>query len=61
MRGLRAARGLRSARGALFVVPYLPFLVVFGILPMIYALYLAVTNDEGGWVRGPDPTGLGDG
>jgi multiple sugar transport system permease protein len=43
-------RGLRAARGLLFVVPYLPFLVVFGLLPMIYALYLAVTNDAGGWV-----------
>jgi len=42
-------RGLRSARGLAFVLPYLPFLIVFGILPMIYALYLAVTNDAGGW------------
>jgi multiple sugar transport system permease protein len=40
-------RGLRLPRGFLFVVPYLPFLIVFGILPMIYALYLAVTNDAG--------------
>ena len=32
------------------MVPYLPFLVVFGLLPMIYAFYLAVTNDVGGWV-----------
>ena len=31
-------------------MPYLPFLIVFGLLPMIYALYLAVTNDIGGWV-----------
>ena len=43
-------RGLRVPRGALFVAPYLPFLVGFGILPMLYALYLAVTNDTGGWV-----------
>ncbi len=42
-------RGLRSARGFLFVVPYLPFLLVFGVLPMLYALYLAVTTDTGGW------------
>jgi len=42
-------RGLRSARGVLFVVPYLPFLIVFGVLPMLYALYLAVTSDTGGW------------
>jgi multiple sugar transport system permease protein len=43
-------RGLRVPRGLLFVVPYLPFLIVFGILPMIYALYLAVTNGSGAWV-----------
>ena len=42
-------RGLRSARGFLFVVPYLPLLIVFGILPMLYALYLAVTSDTGGF------------
>jgi len=48
-RDLRASRrrDLRASRGALFVVPYLPFLIVFGILPMIYALYLAVTTDAG--------------
>jgi multiple sugar transport system permease protein len=43
-------RGLRVPRGLLFVVPYLPFLIVFGILPMIYAFYLAVTNASGAWV-----------
>jgi len=43
-------RDLRAARGFLFVLPYLPFLVVFGIMPMSYALYLAVTNDTGSWV-----------
>jgi len=42
-------RGLRVPRGLLFVAPYLPFLIVFGILPMIYALYLAVTNRRGGF------------
>ena len=42
-------RGLRTARGWAFVGLYLPFLVTFGILPMIYALYLAVTNGDGGW------------
>jgi multiple sugar transport system permease protein len=31
-------------------VPYLPFLIVFGVLPMIYALYLAVTSGSGAWV-----------
>jgi multiple sugar transport system permease protein len=43
-------RGLRAARGLPFVVPYLPFLVVFGVLPIAYAFYLAVTSDTGGWV-----------
>ena len=32
-----------------FVLPYLPFLIVFGIAPMLYALDLAFTNDSGGW------------
>jgi multiple sugar transport system permease protein len=41
--------GLRSARGLPFVLPYLPFLIVFGIAPMVYALGLAFTNDAGGW------------
>jgi multiple sugar transport system permease protein len=43
-------RDLRAMRGLPFVLPYLPFLVVFGILPMAYALYLAVTSDGGSWV-----------
>jgi multiple sugar transport system permease protein len=32
------------------VLPYLPFLVVFGIAPTIYALDLAFTNAGGGWL-----------
>ena len=43
-------RGPRSLRGLPFVLPYLPFLIVFGIAPTIYALDLAVTDFEGGWV-----------
>jgi multiple sugar transport system permease protein len=35
--------------GPLFLVPYLPFLLVFGILPMIYAVGLAFTDGAGGW------------
>jgi multiple sugar transport system permease protein len=50
MRGLRGLRVPRVPRGFLFVAPYLPFLIVFGILPMIYALYLALTSDTGDWV-----------
>jgi multiple sugar transport system permease protein len=45
----RRGRGLRAARGLPFVLPYLPFLIAFGIAPMIYALDLAVTDVNGGW------------
>jgi multiple sugar transport system permease protein len=52
MRGPRAAwvarmRDPRATRGLPFIVPYLPFLVAFGIGPMIYALDLAFTNANG--------------
>ena len=43
-------RGRRSFRGAAFVLPYLPFLIVFGIAPTLYAVDLAFTNVGGGWV-----------
>ena len=43
------ARGLRGWQGFAFVVPYLPLLIVFGILPMVYAVDLAFTNAAGGW------------
>ncbi|HEY6794094.1 MAG TPA: sugar ABC transporter permease [Kineosporiaceae bacterium] len=43
-------RGLGAARGGTFILPYLPFLIAFGILPVLYALDLAVTNDDGRWV-----------
>ncbi len=45
----RRKRGKHTWPGLLFVGPYLPFLVVFGVLPMIYALGLAFTDDAGGW------------
>jgi multiple sugar transport system permease protein len=32
-----------------FVLPYLPFLIAFGIAPMIYALNLAFTKTDGSW------------
>jgi multiple sugar transport system permease protein len=47
--GATLRRGLRSARGLPFVLPYLPFLVAFGVAPMISALELAFTHDTGGW------------
>jgi multiple sugar transport system permease protein len=43
-------RGPHRLQGLPFVLPYLPFLIVFGIAPTIYALDLAVTNVSGGWV-----------
>jgi multiple sugar transport system permease protein len=43
-------RGRRSFRGAAFVLPYLPFLIVFGIAPTLYAVVLAFTNVGGDWV-----------
>jgi multiple sugar transport system permease protein len=43
-------RGLHVPRGLPFVLPYLPFLIVFGIAPTLYALDLAFTNVKGGWV-----------
>jgi multiple sugar transport system permease protein len=42
-------RGLRRVRGLPFVLLYLPFLIVFGIAPMIYAVVLAFTTDAGDW------------
>jgi multiple sugar transport system permease protein len=43
-------RGRRSFQGAAFVLPYLPFLIVFGVAPTLYALDLAFTSVGGGWV-----------
>jgi multiple sugar transport system permease protein len=37
-------------RDAPFILPYLPFLILFGIAPTIYALVLAFTNVKGGFV-----------
>jgi multiple sugar transport system permease protein len=47
--GATGKRGPRL-RGLPFVVPYLPFLIVFGIAPTLYAIDLAFTNVGGGWV-----------
>ena len=48
--GATRKRGPRALQGLPFVLPYLPFLIVFGIAPTIYALDLAFTNVGGGWV-----------
>jgi multiple sugar transport system permease protein len=34
----------------MFVVPYLPLLLLFGVFPMGYALKLALTDDKGNWI-----------
>ena len=48
--GAAQLRGPRLPRGLPFILPYLPFLIAFGIAPTIYALNLALTNADGGWV-----------
>jgi multiple sugar transport system permease protein len=48
--GATRRRGPRRLQGLPFVLPYLPFLIVFGVAPTIYALDLAFTNVGGGWV-----------
>jgi multiple sugar transport system permease protein len=48
--GATHKRGPRHLQGLPFVLPYLPFLIVFGVAPTIYALDLAFTNVGGGWV-----------
>jgi multiple sugar transport system permease protein len=48
--GVTRLRGPRIPRGLPFVLPYLPLLIVFGVAPTIYALDLAFTDANGGWV-----------
>ena len=48
MRATRS-RGLHGWRGFAFVVPYLVLLILFGILPVLYALKLAFTKESGAW------------
>ena len=48
--GAMQMRGPRVPRGLPFVLPYLPFLILFGVAPTIYALDLAFTNVGGGFV-----------
>jgi multiple sugar transport system permease protein len=48
--GATPRRGPRRLQGLPFVLPYLPLLIVFGLAPTIYAVDLAFTNVDGGWV-----------
>lgn len=43
------SRGLHGWRGFAFVVPYLLLLIMFGVLPVLYAVVLAFTKESGGW------------
>ncbi|WP_460713474.1 carbohydrate ABC transporter permease [Nocardioides dilutus] len=45
----RRTHGLHGWRGFAFVAPYLVLLILFGVLPMLYAGLLAFTNESGGW------------
>jgi multiple sugar transport system permease protein len=50
--GRRVARRTRAAprrRTYLFLLPYLPFLLVFGVGPAVYTFYLALTHAGGGF------------
>jgi multiple sugar transport system permease protein len=42
-------RSWRPAPGHAFVSGYFVLLVAFGIAPAVYALYLSVTDDDGGF------------
>ena len=46
----RRRRPIRTWPGLLFVSPYLVLTLAFGIGPAIYAIKLALTNANGGWV-----------
>ena len=48
--GATRKRGPRRLQGLPFVLPYLPFLIVFGVAPTIYAIDLAFTNVGGSFV-----------
>jgi len=48
-RGLHRSGARRNLRGVPFILPYLPFLVGIGIVPMLMAFELAFTNFDGSW------------
>ncbi|TQR99138.1 sugar ABC transporter permease [Microbispora bryophytorum] len=47
--GERSAAGERSAMSYGFVAPYTALVVAFGVLPALYAVFLAFTDNEGGF------------
>jgi multiple sugar transport system permease protein len=47
-RGTRQAARSRSI-GPLFITPYVVFTLAFGVIPGLYAVYLAITDAQGGF------------
>jgi len=47
LRGRRPSRRRTSRFGPIVVTPYLLLMIVFGILPAVYAIYLSVTDGDG--------------
>ncbi|MGI5159087.1 carbohydrate ABC transporter permease [Microbispora sp. CA-102843] len=47
--GERSDAGERSAMSYGFIAPYALLVVAFGVLPALYAVFLAFTDDEGGF------------
>ena len=47
LRGRRSSRRRTSRFGPIVVTPYLLLMIVFGILPAVYAIYLSVTDGDG--------------
>jgi multiple sugar transport system permease protein len=45
----RDRKGRKRSIGAVFVAPYAVFMLAFGVMPALYAIYLAVTDADGGF------------
>lgn len=45
----RVRKGRKRSIGAVFVAPYAVFMLAFGVMPALYAIYLAVTDADGGF------------
>ncbi len=45
----RDRKGRKRSIGAVFVAPYAVFMLAFGVLPALYAIYLALTDADGGF------------
>ncbi|WP_200935387.1 carbohydrate ABC transporter permease [Aeromicrobium sp. Root344] len=45
----KTRKGRRRSIGAVFVAPYAVFMLAFGVMPALYAIYLSVTDVDGGF------------